>query len=285
MPKLNFYKIGGKKHKEIDVTRKFVDPEGCRKHWHDCCEVELVISGKGTHTVNGTKHEIKVGDFYLLTPCDCHNYSIEEPTELYGIMFEDKYVSPGIYERILTGKSQGIDHFVNLDEVRRETVERLFLSLIDEFDRLDGSRDMPLFDEYAARIVDCLMIQMLRAYESESEQPAGIGDSHISAAILYIHRHSGEAISLTDVANEVHLSSGYFSELFKNATGQNFKSYLIDLRMRNACRLLANTELSVTDICFECGFESFSNFMRTFKARYGISPLKFRASNKSEIMQ
>jgi len=90
MSKLNFYRINGRKHKDIDVSKKFVDSEGCLKHWHDCCEIELVISGKGTHTINGVKHEIKAGDFYLLTPCDCHHYTIEEPTEVYGIMFEDK---------------------------------------------------------------------------------------------------------------------------------------------------------------------------------------------------
>ena len=51
--------------------------------------------------------------------------------------------------------------------------------------------------------------------------------------------------------------------------------------MRNACRLLANTDMSVTDVCFSCGFESFSNFMRTFKARVGSTPLGFRAGYKN----
>jgi len=277
--KLNFFKV-----KRIDVIRKFVDEEGCRKHWHDGCEIELVISGSGTHTINGVRHTIRPGDFYLLTPCDCHSYDVPEQTELYGMMFEDKYITPRIYERILAGKSRGIDHFVNLDEAHRVTVERLFMALIDEYNRLEPDADTALFDEYAAHIIGCLMLQLLNCFEGDVEN-SFLKESQISAAILFIHRHLGEPITLADAANTVHLSTGYFCELFKNSTGQNFKSYLIDLRMRNACRLLANTDMSVTDICFDCGFESFSNFMRTFKARYGTSPLKFRASYKSEKMQ
>ncbi|MBQ8551530.1 MAG: helix-turn-helix domain-containing protein [Clostridia bacterium] len=282
MKKLDFYTICDARHKNIMVKRKAVGD--CRDHWHDCCEAELVLSGGGVHVINGVAHEVHPGDFYMFTPSDCHSFVCAETTEVFGVMFDDKYISPVVYARILVEKSRGIDHFVTLDEPHRLIVEELFGALCGEYDRLpvDGVSD--LFELYASRLIDALMIELLRNCEQGSETP-GLRDSPISAAILYIHSHYSEPITLADAAETVHLSAGYFSELFKSSTGRNFKSYLIDLRIKNACRMLANSELSVTDICYECGFESFSNFMRTFKGRYGISPLKFRVGNRTEKMQ
>ena len=87
-------------------------------------------------------------------------------------------------------------------------------------------------------------------------------------------------MTLDTLAALTHLSRNYFSELFSSSTGRTFKSYLIDLRLRQACRLLANTDMSVTDVCYASGFDSFSNFMRTFKSRHKVTPLKFREDNR-----
>lgn len=283
MAKLDFFTINDDRHKSIMVKRKLVD--SYRNHWHDCCEAELVIYGSGVHIINGIAHEVRAGDFYMFTPSDCHSFSVTAPTEVYGVMFDDKYISPQIYGRILAGKSRGIDHFVTLDEPHRNTVMALFDALCGEYDRLPLKDDSELFEMYSSRLIDALMIELLRECEEHGTQNKIFYDSPVSAAILYIHNHFTEPITLSDAAESVHLSAGYFSELFKSSTGQNFKSYLIDLRMRNACRMLANTDMSVTEICYECGFESFSNFMRTFKGRYDISPLKFRAGNRTEKTQ
>ena len=261
--------------------RSFENMDDWGTHWHDCCEIELVISGKGIHWLNGKEYEFSKGELFILTPLDCHSLIFDEPVNLVNIMFEDTYISREIYEKLLVRKSMGFENRVQLSSERHETVKSLFSVLYGEYERSEGNKD-EMFSAFASRLIDGILIELLRELEIYEGEKVSDAPDIIGQAILYIHRHYRERISLSDVAADVHLSAGYFSTLFKQATGQNYKSYLNDLRMKNACRMLAKPELSVTEICFACGFDSFSNFMRRFKARHGVSPLKYRQTAKSE---
>ena len=264
----------------ISVKRKRVDAD-YRLHWHDCCEAELITGGSGAQILNGNEYPLRPGDLYMLTPADCHSIKVYEPLTIVGAMFEERYISPAIYERILTRETLGLDTIARLDETHARITERLFDALRQEHEASpDGMTE--LGELYAGRLLDCILSDLLRGCSDDTHSAA---KSQIGQTVLFIHSHYSEHITLTDVAERAHLSAGYFSEVFKNATGQTFKSYLTGLRMRNACRMLANTDMSVTDICYACGFESFSNFMRAFKKYNQISPLRFRMENQSEKMQ
>ena len=257
----------------IVIRRKAV-PEDFRLHWHDCCELEFVCSGSGVQVLNGIEFPLRSGEMYMLTPADCHSIHVFEPLDIIGVMFEDRVISPGLYERVLTQESLGINMIARMENKSDIAVRGLVDALMCESER---DSDPELSEKYIGNILDCLIIELLR---SCADDTCRLANTPVSTAILYLHRHYTERITLERLAELTHLSRNYFSELFKSTTGKSFKSYLIDLRLKNACRLLANTDLSVTDICFKCGFESFSNFMRTFKLRYETSPLRFRAENQ-----
>ena len=82
--------------------------------------------------------------------------------------------------------------------------------------------------------------------------------------------------ALATLSVDTGYSYSYLSHLFSEKIGQNFLSYLSSIRLSYACRLLAETDISVTDIAEDVGFESQSTFFRTFKNHYGITPLKYR---------
>ena len=85
-------------------------------------------------------------------------------------------------------------------------------------------------------------------------------------------------VSLTEVANEVYLSPGYLSLLFKKETGMNFSKYLTDYRLKKACHLLTHSNMKINDIGEFVGIDNPSYFARLFKTTYGVSPLNFRES-------
>lgn len=257
---------------DIVFRRKLVESD-YRMHWHDCCELEVILSGSGIQRLNGVDYELSSGSIYLLTQADWHSIQVHEPLDVAGIMFDDNIISERLYERVLTYETLNKNLCSKLSGAGFRSVMGLLDALMGESGRGGDFGDM-----YACHIIECLIIEVLRCHVSSG---AAIEKSPVSRAVLYLHRHFSEDITLDTLANLTHLSRSYFSELFRNATGHTFKSYLIDLRMRNACRLLANTDMSVTDVCFSCGFESFSNFMRTFKARIGSTPLGFRAGYKN----
>ena len=95
----------------------------------------------------------------------------------------------------------------------------------------------------------------------------------------YIEEHSGEELSLTKVAKAVNMNANHLSENFKQVTGINFVDYVAGVRFANACDLLRNPNLRISEIAFAAGFQSLSQFNRVFKRFSGRSPTQYRASS------
>jgi len=244
-------------------------------HWHDCCELELVLCGQGTHIINGHHYTIGPGDLYCFTPADCHMIIADEPIEVLGIMFGEELISDDIFARMLTLGMTGSDLRVSLEQDRYPIVEQYFSTILREEAKLS---DSSLAEAYIGRLIDCILIELLRAM-GETALPRV--KQAANAAIMYLHRHYAEPITLQSLSNHLYLTPSYLSTYFKNSTGRNFKDYLTELRLRHACRLLSNTDISITDVCYGCGFTSYSNFMRSFRTHYQTSPLQFRREHQA----
>jgi YesN/AraC family two-component response regulator len=92
----------------------------------------------------------------------------------------------------------------------------------------------------------------------------------------YIDEHSREELSLTRIANAVNMNANYLSENFKQVTGIKFVDYVAHVRFKNACDLLRNSRLRISEIAFAVGFQSLSQFNRVFKKFSGKSPTQYR---------
>jgi AraC family transcriptional regulator len=119
----------------------------------------------------------------------------------------------------------------------------------------------------------------------QSAGPARRGPSDAiqnSAAIARVVRQlecrRGEAIGLDQMAQIARLSRYHFLRTFKSVTGITPHQWLLRARLRDAAQRLAATRASVTDIALDSGFDDLSNFIRTFRAEFGLSPSKFRIS-------
>jgi len=110
---------------------------------------------------------------------------------------------------------------------------------------------------------------------------ADIQDFRAEYACRYVLQNFNENINRDRMAEMVHLSPGYFSNLFRVEVGMSFSDYLIQIRIDNAKRLLRRFDLSVEEVSKQCGFNSLAHFSRTFKDRCGMPPLKFRKSPQS----
>lgn len=101
----------------------------------------------------------------------------------------------------------------------------------------------------------------------------------VSRAKKYIRERFQERITLDEAAQAVNASTRHFCKVFKEATGITFTDYLARTRVEKAKHLLQNPHLRVSEIAFETGFESISQFNRSFKRITGMSPTRFRAEN------
>jgi len=243
-------------------------------HWHNCYEMELVIDGHGTHIINGKKYPMHVGDFYLLTTEDCHKVISNEPITTLGIMFDEKFVSEELLFHIPVIRITVPELLTCIDGDIYNIIRNYFERVLAEV--VDGTGEF-LSAVYISKLIECIMIELFRAIGGKE---SCVTRKATNDALVYIHSHYTENISLASLAELLHFSPSYLSMYFKESTGKNFKEYLIALRLKHAARLLANTELTVAEICYSCGFSSYSHFMRTFKSNFGQTPISFRNTYK-----
>jgi AraC-like DNA-binding protein len=97
----------------------------------------------------------------------------------------------------------------------------------------------------------------------------------------FIHEHSDEELSLSEVAKAASVSRNHLSEKFKQITGVNFVDYVGRVRTEKARRLLQDGDLRISEIAFAVGFQSLSQFNRVFKKVSGKSPTEFRAAQSN----
>ncbi len=93
----------------------------------------------------------------------------------------------------------------------------------------------------------------------------------------YIDKHKIEELSLADVAKAAGASVFHFCKVFHKATGLTFTDYVARVRLEDARVLLVNPNLRVSEIAYDVGFQSLTQFNRTFKRVFGQSPSEFRA--------
>ena len=128
-------------------------------------------------------------------------------------------------------------------------------------------RLLTIFAEHLASCANLL------ALEGDAGEPTAV-----VRARGYIRDHFGDELSLDKVAKVVNMSANYFSEKFKQATGMRFVEYVSRTRVEKARNLLQNPRLRVSEIAFDVGFQSLSQFNRAFKQVTGQSPREYRAS-------
>ncbi len=117
---------------------------------------------------------------------------------------------------------------------------------------------------------------------AELSNPLHISSNNISYEDIiqnakeYIINHLNKKITVADIANSIHMSTSHFSKIFKQQTGFSPYDYVLISRLNRAKDYLKKTDLTISEIAFETGFNSDSNFIYFFTSNTGISPQKFR---------
>jgi len=101
-------------------------------------------------------------------------------------------------------------------------------------------------------------------------------NNKIDEIFKYINENFNQHISLDEIAGLVSMTVPAFCRFFKKSTGKTFTKLVNEYRVVHATKLLSESQSSITDICFECGFNNFSHFNKLFKEFTGKSASKYR---------
>jgi len=127
-------------------------------------------------------------------------------------------------------------------------------------------RLLTIFAQHLASLSNQLMVSA-----AQVESPM------VSRAKLYITEHQDAEISLKEVADAVNTSAFYFCKMFKQATGLTFTDYLARTRIEKVKNLLMNPHKRISEVAYETGFQSLSQFNRVFRRVTGEAPTAWRA--------
>ena len=129
------------------------------------------------------------------------------------------------------------------------------------------------YEEFGS-CIDHLKISL---YQKSVAKDSGKEEERVIAGVIrYMQEHLEEEITLNVLAEKFHLSSAYISQLFKSEIGVNFLSYLTNIRMEQAKKLLVTTAASVAEISERSGYGDYRVFTKAFKKKEGMTPSQYR---------
>lgn len=129
------------------------------------------------------------------------------------------------------------------------------------------------YEEFGA-CIDNLKIALFQ--QKSAEEAEGGEERIINKIVRFVQNHLAEEISLSVLAEEFHFSTQYVSQLFKNEIGVNFLTYLTNIRMEKAKKLLLGTDLPIADVSEQSGYGDYRVFTKVFKKSEGVTPSQYR---------
>ncbi len=257
---------------------------GCVWHCHPECEITLVVTG-GTERLVGHKvSPLDPGDLVFLGPNVPHDYRNQPkpgkplvPVEAIVVQFlpqlpgqEDwlNRASMKPVKQLFQRAGQGLE----ITGITRLTATRIVQQMVDA----QGMKRVILL----LQLLDLLANSEDVHEISRSFVPLRKGNAsdRVGKACEHIAKHLAEPIYVAELATMAGLGKSAFSRLFKRSTGRTLPQYVNELRIARACSLLAETDLTVSQIAMDCGFVSPAHFQRKFREHQHCSPLAYRSS-------
>lgn len=141
-----------------------------------------------------------------------------------------------------------------------------------------------LFDATIARNVERHFFHEVRqAYPVSINEDSAHPDESVARAQSWIRRHSQQPISVQQIAVQSQMSLRTFNRRFKAATNQTPLQYLQYIRMRNAGDLLQTSDLSVSEVAYQVGYQDLNHFTTLFKKHFGATPSQYRTTVRAKL--
>ncbi|HHB79634.1 MAG TPA: AraC family transcriptional regulator [Saprospiraceae bacterium] len=121
-------------------------------------------------------------------------------------------------------------------------------------------------DEYALKISESNLGRMKKVYD-------------------YVFEHYTKRINIHDVAALIHLSDASFYRFFKQHAEKTFTTFVNEIRVHHAGRILLSSKMTIAQVCYESGFNNLSYFNRKFKETMGLTPKEFRQRERHCLKQ
>lgn len=258
-------------------------------HTHNCFELSIILDGTGIHTTDTEEYAIEAGDVFVIHEGQAHGFKEIKKAEIVNLMYSPKDIFtmpldirkiPG-YKALFTlepiyRKSHAFRSRLKLKSSEMQNVKTLLKKIeTEKKEKKPGCK--AAISGYFLELV----IYLSRRYSGIKASEYHKSLYRIASAISFLEENYKELPKLDELAGMNHMSANNFLRVFKAATGFSPLEYAIRLRLENACGLLLQGDISISEAAYESGFKDSNYFSRQFKKTTGLTPRQFRASNRT----
>ncbi len=250
-------------------------------HWHREWEIIRVLQGELNLSVDGVEYCVKTGDILLLregtlhggTPqnCiyECFNFDLDGL--FANVRSVRDYLRPFFRNKLLP-----TIYYPNYDPDVYPIVDELFFPFANH--QSDGLLRLGTLGNISR------LFAVLLEKDYYTENVGNTADStakitQLKPVLEYIETHFSEPVSLTELSGIIGMNPKYFCRFFSSLTQQTPMNYVNYYRIEQAANLLSSTDMTVTEVGLECGFNDTCHFVKTFKKHKGITPKQYQKRN------
>ena len=252
-------------------------------HWHDEFEIIYVRSGFLTVSISGESYIGKTGEAFVVSPGNLHLMGSQTGTvDYYTFLFPLKYISfrtdDMLDEKLLEPLNSG--HLMICPRVK-DTAKELCEQLIKIYEAKNDESESKITTQVKTKIILLQFILEMWKKGFVIENDTSGRNTVEKEMVSYIQQNFTGKISLREFGEQFHLSEKYISRYFKEHFHITLSQYVTYLRLEHAKQLLQDTDIPVTDVAMQSGYQNVSYFIRSFQKAYAVSPLKYRNNNYS----
>lgn len=236
-------------------------------HIHDMCEIYVNLTGNVSFMVEKKLYTILPGDIIITKPYEYHHciYNDESDHLHYWFLFSTKE-NPELFQ-FLMARKRGTNNLIRLPA----NISIKFLELCEKLVTTTPNKATSLvscFFEILSYIEQGLL--EYNVSETNNNMPP-----HVSDILSYINKNYATIHNINELATYFQVSISTLERYFKKYLAITPKRYLEDKKLSNACMMLRQN-FSVTEACYESGFEDYSHFIHIFKKNFKTTPLKYK---------
>lgn len=244
------------------------------KHWHHSVEIFLVQEGEIDFYINNSHLSLARQDFVLVNSNEVH--SIECPNPNITIVLQIPADTFEVY--------MGSDSYVNFEkkgEAENKRLTDLVTSMFSVYEKQEYGYSLKVKSQFYELLY--LLVTEFKAQNMDKEvirQKKQL--DKLSGVTKYMKENYDQELKLLEVAGLFGFSPTYLSRIFRKYAQVNYRTYLIDLRVKYAVRELINTDHEIGEIAMNHGFPDSRSFSKAFKKRYGYLPSEYRKNLGSD---
>ena len=247
-------------------------------HWHDELEIIYVKSGCLTVSISGESYIGNAGDVFVVSPGNLHLMGAQTGTvDYFTFLFPLKYISfrtdDMLNDKLLEPLNSGQ---LMISPRVRGTAKELCEQLIAIYVAKNNESESKITAQIKTKIILLQFILEMWKQGFVIENDTSGRNTVEKEMVSYVQQNFTGKISLKEFGEQFHLSEKYISRYFKEHFHIALSQYVTYLRLEHAKQLLQDTDIPITEVAMQSGYQNVSYFIRSFKKAYGVSPLKYK---------